>query len=248
MRLKQYLTEKTFNINKDVDYIFNKYFKKLYIAILLDKWDGKFETKTFMSSDLPSKEAQDASKLNPIKIVITTADTGNFYMSLNHYIQLSPNTNVLNILRNYGSIKDATLMVTDRSKIIAFKNELNGVKMKDSIYHELSHWLDDTFHNFFLSKTVKLSLETGKYLQKQGKNNVNASKIEINAQIHTIKQLKRVFSKKWDNLSFMDMLALDGSFSWVWGDLKGREFDIWKKDILKRMAREKLLGKRMTVK
>jgi hypothetical protein len=46
----------------------------------------------------------------------------------------------------------------------------------------------------------------------------------------------------------MDMLALDGSFSWVWGDLKGREFDIWKKDILKRMAREKLLGKRMTVK
>ncbi len=251
MRFLQYLNEKTFNIGKDVDYIYNKYFKKSIQLLKKGKFKmSSFRTKSFKSSDLPSVKAKKASEVNPMNIIVTLSDGGNYYNSVDKKIQLTLNTNALDY---YLNVPMAMRDISDRQKE-SLKAEINGNKMKASIYHELTHWLDDTFHNYHIRKNTEDAYDAflktrdnsmAINVRKLGKDDINATYYEVNAQIHNIKQMKRMHKTIWDKLTFEEMIKLDGSLLATHDTLKGRERVQWKKDILLRMSREKLVGKKM---
>jgi len=56
---------------------------------------------------------------------------------------------------------------------------------------------------------------------------------------------RKISNKKWDLLSFEGMLKNDNSLDFIYTTLRGKEKSQWKRDILTRLNREKLLGKNM---
>jgi hypothetical protein len=246
MRFKQFLQEKTFAIGQDVDFIYNKAYKKFFNALQKgDKNPFKFlSTVIISSSDLKSKQSKKADKINPIKIYCEYDQTGNYYSALQNLIHLTPNVGAIQIHLNHQQPENTL-------QFDAFENELNGVKMKNTIYHELSHWLDDTLHNFHIKKNIKHAYDfkdnPKKFwkIRKEGHEDINATDIEINAQIHAIKQLKRQYRKEWNELNFKTMIRKDGSLYAIFKSLSPKERNEWVKKLLSRMHREKLLGKNM---
>jgi hypothetical protein len=221
MKFKQFLLEKTFNINKDVDYIWDNYYKKFVNNIMNDPdafvqdWDGKpIVWAQFPSSKLPSKSAKKATEINPINIQIGLLLSGNMYKPLQHFITLSPSMGALNAIKQQGyeSIKKRYPRIT---------REFVPDHIKSSTYHELSHWLNDSLHNKNISNRLlgknpsesdheeisKHASDTIKKI-KQKFGDPNASDYELDAQIHGFKQLYRKHKKEWDNMSFIDMLKL----------------------------------------
>jgi hypothetical protein len=74
---------------------------------------------------------------------------------------------------------------------------------------------------------------------------INAHPLEIQAQIHNIKQLHNKYSDQWDTLSFEDMLHMSPSLTSTYRSLPYGLKIKWVKNIKMRMFREGLLGKRM---
>jgi hypothetical protein len=72
---------------------------------------------------------------------------------------------------------------------------------------------------------------------------------EIDAQIHGIKTLKQQHTTaQWNKMTIEELLDFYPPLHGTWTTTKqyGKEVnDIWKKLLLKRMAREKILGKNM---
>ena len=224
MRFKRYLTEKTFNISKDVKYVYEKGFKPLVdslkdinqLSMKLFKTDKNKdffikvrENKNvpfnrIMGNELPSKEAQAASKLNPVEIYTGAFDSGNFYRSKEvrgilddsklSLIQLSINKQALVIALR----KEIYMLPVDQVK--SFLQEFVPARIKATIAHELSHWLNDTMHNFHITNLLKTAHELNNIeVLKLHKKDVNMTHFEIDAQIHGIKQLKMANKKKWDS-------------------------------------------------
>jgi len=251
------LLEKTFNIQKDVDIIYNKFFKKFIDAIkiehILSDYKQYIESSkdvTFGlidSNNLISKDCKKASILSPVKIQCGLYDKGSFYyLGSENFIQISLSYSAVKYLFQNNFI--ITLLSKSEQKAIV--NELTEERVKSTISHELSHWLSDTLHNkhmtnlFILAKELK---QPELVLLKQ--KNVNMTYFEIDAQIHAIKNLKKLNLKNWNNMTLTDIAFKYTSLKSIVRDLYihyGKEIlDIWQKNLIKRMAREKLLGKNM---
>ena len=246
MRFKQYLQEKTFAIGQDVDFIYNKAYKNFFNT-LQKKRKISFKPISMASFELKSKQSKKADSINPITIYCLLDRKGNFYDSIQGIIHLTPNPEAIGLFLDHQLPDDPNLLD-------AFENELNGSKMKETIYHELSHWLDDSLHNRYIKKSIlkaheifKKTGDINKFNKAKalGHEDINADDIEINAQIHNIKQLKRNYRKVWDELGFLTMLKKNGSLYSIYLSLSPKEKKEWVKKILKRMNREKLLGKNM---
>ena len=258
MRLKRYLlTEKTFRIDKDVDYIYKGAFKSF-----IDLWKKKIVDRGFQqlifhaalarrnyvywetdSSKLKGKECQAAHALNPVKILCgVTEDGASWYRIDAKVIFVSFPTEVLRMMI-MGQGPPERLQ-------IAFEKEVSEGKLKATIYHELSHWLNDTLHNYNISNIVNLAAELGRpELKLLGNKDVNMTHFEIDAQIHGIKAIKKIYKKEWDDLTINDVFNYYPSLRGIADNLKNQYgedvFRIWYKLLLKRMWREKLLGKSM---
>lgn len=282
MRLQRYLLrEKTFNISKDVKYIYDKCFdplvKELYkhagkgksldftnmaaIDKILSGKYSSFFTKirsandvTYMTIDsdkLPSKQAKESHKLNPVEIRCGAYAYGNFYRPVEADVSAKKSLIQLSLHHNaLGLILRGDMKQVDVSQLISFYQEFVPSRIKATISHEVSHWMNDTFHNFHISKLLKTARELGKpEIIKLHKKDVNMTSFEIDAQIHGIKQLKMQHRKNWDVLELKDVYLMYASLRFMGGQLYrayGKEVgDIWQKMIVKRLAREKLLGKNM---
>lgn len=263
-RFKEYLMEKTFNINKDVDFIFNNYIKKFRNSIIKGTWDGKTVPQaTFSSKKLSSNVCKVASKKNESIIIVNRFERGGaFYLPTKKVIVVGMNVHVLKFISEFITrigkpVKfEEILKGFPENRKEDFKKELEISRIKGSIHHELSHWLDDTYHGRFIGKIMGRveelqsigEIEKAKELISQGKSNVNLTFLEINAQIHAMIQLKRVNKDIWDSLTFDEMLNLSATFQGLKNlflRIGQKEYQDWKKNILKRMSREKLLGKNM---
>lgn len=130
-----------------------------------------------------------------------------------------------------------------------FLIEFTPEKMKSSIHHEIAHWHDDTKNNRHLLKSINKAKETGngkKYFRKN-EPDINLTKVELEAQIHNIYQLYLNNKDKWDELKFDDLLEMLPTLTTLRSIMKNlNQFDRWKKMLLKRMAREGILGKNMS--
>ena len=249
-----YLEEKTFNLKKDADWIYNKYMKGFKKEIddgifpqkeIIDAaFQGKGATRwEFSSGELKTKSAKLAHKINPVKIQIGVFPTP-AYSPEGTVINLSFNPYVLRILAQHGEMG----LPDDQKK--RFKAEMQKPKLIATISHELSHWVSDTLHNSHIARILDVAKELGSAeIVKLGKQNVNMTYFEIDAQVHGIKSLKQGMPKKqWDTKTMDDVFELYPSLYSIGESLKmhGKDvLNIWLKLLMKRLAREKLLGKNM---
>ena len=247
------LIEKTFNIDQDVNLIYKTYFKK-YIDNF-QKNDilppfGKYGVMT--SSRLKSKKSKEANKLYPVKIICGSFRDGNYnnFNSGNEVIQISLNVNAIENIRG----KDRMPPNMKRS----IENEISEHKTKTTIYHELSHWIGDALHNSYLHKLVARAnsiskddpdrVEKVRKIMRRGKADVNMTAFEVDAQIHGIKQIKKLYRSEWDTMTLVDLFYRYNSLKSIAYTLHKMSPDIykeWVKDLVKRMHRENLLGKNM---
>ena len=247
---KEFLLEKTFNIGKDVDLIYNKIYKKFVTKLNKNQWDGTFPNQIKLSSSmLSSRDAKKAHVINPISVIGFNGGQ-NTYNPVLKKISLNINSSALNVLSapNYN-IEDGAKLLGDRSGV--WRDDISEKRIKGTIYHELSHWIDDTLHNSHIEKMLIHSSEVApRYKQKvrnQGAKGENTSYYEINAQVHALKQMKRSVGKEvYDSWTWDDLIKKSSAIETMMISAKKYgDYERWKKDLLKRLSREKLLGKKM---
>jgi len=241
--IKSILNEKTYNIDDDVDLIYDLFFKKD-----IDKAakTGKVTKRMFKQSStdtsiLKSEECLEAHEINPCKILINLIDS-NHYDPSKKIISLSVNRAAVAVAMDYGGNIDYAATKLDNGNV--FIQEFKKTKIKGSIRHELIHWIDDTLNNKHIFKTLEKA-------QKRNSNtvfknrNVNSSTIEIQAQIGNVIELRRNYTDLWDDISFKDLIGLSPSLNNISNLLKGNERKEWLKKLKSRLYREGLLGKNM---
>lgn len=256
MRLQKYLTEKTFNISGDVDLVYNKCVKpthKYWVKGDLETFGKVMQTGKLLgymsSADLKTKEARAAHELNPIDIYYAFDKEGNYYNPDKEAVHLSLNYQQIDILRDSGYDLQRVENYIGASKMKRFQHELGVSSIKGSIYHELSHWLDDTLHNRHITKMLNRAGENERHAREimtQGHGNVNQTWYEIEAQIHSIKQMKRDNKKEWEMFTWTDVLQQKSPFvGTVRQSLQNAEYDDYMKHLVKRMHREGLLTRNL---
>jgi hypothetical protein len=256
------LLEHTYDIDVDVDFIYTQ----AGYAEFVDSFrngnieackTGKFKDvgrgmpcklKTFSSSKLTSVECMRANKINPIKIYTYIGNnTLSHYNPKNKEISINISARVVEILFNSGPY--AIERITG-SKRIRLYNEISEARIKGTIYHELSHWLNDSLHNRHLNNLLNPTQEpTNQHNKphdiKLGFPNVNLTHFEIDAQIHNIKELRRHYSiEEWNTLTWPDIFNLLPPLSAVYDNIKDSKYkEYWLRKLSSRLNREGLFGK-----
>lgn len=237
------LTEKLMDVDDDVDYLYNTFFKDIIEGIR----QNKTITPDMVSKQLTntgvllSELSVKAHELNPCTIILFNKLNVYEPGKRNIYITISPEA-LYFLLEKNGNYKDAYNSLYDEDKP-TFENDLSEARVKGSIHHELTHWIDDTLNNKHIYNLLRKSSLNPEYGNKRLKY-INVHPLEIQAQIHNIKQLYRYYKNTWDEMSFEEMLNKNPSFYFLQllpNDVKAT----WKKNMLKRMNREGLLGKNM---
>lgn len=256
--LKSYrITEKTFNISKDVDYIYNKGFKKAVydfqkkgiLPPIVSDTTVYFKLHT---SDLKSKDCQEANKLYPVYIYCGVFKEGsfNYFKKGEEHIVISINKDAIQNMEYKDRMTPNTIK--------GIENEITEHRIKAVIYHELAHWISDAKYNSYLHTLTARALniskddpnrnEKIKKVMASGKVDVNMTHFEIDAQIHAIKQIKRSFKKEWDEMTLTDLFykytSLRGIAKTLY-QINSDVYKLWIKDLVKRMNREGLLGNNM---
>lgn len=250
---EQTLMEATFDLDKQVDFIYDRYFAE-YVEELRNSSGNMLAKGVEMidTTDLPrSDKIDEANKLNPCRIVIHNLRKGNVYVPDQQTISITVSPPAVNLILDMG-YEGALRAITTQEQKRQFKTELTEGRVKGSIYHELAHWLDDTLHNRHIKKRIDRAQELGGHAGnkhfKQNNPDVNMTDFERQSQIHNIKQLKRSNEDLWDSLSFDEMIEMNVALGNVARTLKdhGREhYEKWRRQLLQRMAREDLVGASM---
>ena len=240
------LNEKLTNIDDDVNLLYIKYFE--YDVNELER-NGIITNNMFLESKidtsiLKSPESIEVHKLNPCVIKINNGS--NFYQPSTSTISISVSDNALSYVKivSNGNFKQAINNLGNEKQKISLSREFTEERIKGSIHHELAHWIDDTLHNKHIAKRLNKATE----LKNRDLNGipVNATKMEIQAQIHNVKQLHNKYVNIWDTLTFQDMLNYSPPLTSVYNNLNGDTRTKWVRDLKTRMHREDLLGKKMT--
>ena len=232
------LTEKLMEIDDDVDYIYDTYFR----ADLDRVWannkiaHNSFPKRTTDTSILKSPLCVKAHEINPTEIHINYGS--NYYRSdqSKELISISVNSNLIDSALGFRTLDDF-IRTYDTAKY-----DLSEEKIKGSIHHELVHWLDDSLHNRHLSKTIS------KYYEKnKDKNNVDVylKTFEIQALIHNIKQMRRKYEDQWDELTFEELVKITPTLYHLYKSFTPEQKVMFTRKIKIRMSREGLLGKKM---
>src|ERR1035437_3960517 len=243
---KNLLSEQLVNVDEDVDMLYVKYFE--YDVNELAK-TGIIRNDMFLNTEtntviLKSKECVEAHKLNMCIIKINTGS--NFYSPLNNTIGIGISNNSLNYVKTEanGNFRVAIDSLPNDRQKESLSREFNEEKIKGSIHHELAHWIDDTLHNKHIRKRLNKATEIG--TRDLGGIPVNSTKMEIQGQIHNIKQLYNKYKDIWDTLSFSELVKYSPALSTINNNLSGDIKTKWIRDLKTRMHREGLLGKNMT--
>ena len=168
----------------------------------------------------------------------------NGYQPSKSNIYISVNENAKNLVLGFdGDIQEASKYIEEGFRRTNFLREFVPEKIKGSIHHELAHWIDDTFNRGHILKRLNKQVELG---TRNLKNiPVNMTKMEIQGQIHNVKQLYNKYKEIWDELSFMQMVKMSPPLNLIYNELNFEQKKTWTRDLKTRMFRENLLGKKM---
>lgn len=252
---KEYLIEKTYTLDRDVEYLWKKSKLDVFIDAIQnedmdkinrfinttkDTYSGHIFLETD-SSKLTNRNAKAAHKKNPIKIRVGLFKDGSYYQPKSKFLQISINYKAFMLFdQKRYSFTDVEDYIG--TQITRFKNEFTEANVKGSIYHELTHWLDDTRYDQMLYKRVDSKEKL------RGKHaHVNHTEFEVNAQIHKIKQLKKSMGKnEFDNLQWEDLFVRVPSVISNFKNFRNeKEYNVFAKRFIKRMEREKVRPKNL---
>lgn len=268
--LKTLLNESTFNLNRDVDYIYREggiqkfvksfqsnteWWKKMFVSyrhapagsVGIIRFGRQID-----GTELPSKLIRKYAELRPLVIKCGLSQSP-FYQPAegsNHpdydLIVITPNVDVIQLSYDYA---DPANLLPSNARTM-FSNEVTEHRPKSAIYHELAHWLDDVTRNRHLEKMLSHASELSRPdLLRLGKKDVNMTYFEIEGQIHSLKQLKRSFAKEWDSFTLNDIFVRYTALAHIYLTILSKYgkdvVDIWQRNLVKRMHREGLLGKNM---
>lgn len=239
---KYLLNEKTYDIDRDVDWLYNQGFKQLISYINKNNIkDAKKITDNepwliIKSDKLKDEECVLANDKNPVNIIFNI-NSGNYYIPSKQEIGLALNNSAYNLLVSMGWD-----FIFDQigSQYKRFKSEFTESSIKGSIYHELSHWINDTLHNKNISKEL--------YKRKEHDyGNINLHHIELDAQVHAIKQLKRSLSD-WEEIGWFDIIEKKPSFHHIFSVATSNKslYKDYMKRLTKRLVREDLFNKKLS--
>jgi len=212
-RLYNFLNEEVFNISKDdIDFLYKPlipWVKKINIAISnydikrLEviryeinklKW-GKNAlntriVKVFDSNVLKSDICKVANDIRPIKIFI------GFVYPVWH---LFKNEVHCGINRRYflGDINDVFI------KTLKPNMKMNNIKA--NIRHEITHWIDDTLNNDYMTKIYKT--QDWEVIAKSGGGEIESTDWEIKAQVSAVDEIIRRLSKKIKDILTFDIIV-----------------------------------------
>lgn len=261
------ILENTFDVEKDVNFLYKMgKFNQIIDSVreyLFQNAPHKLQTDILQnkdlifakidSSELKDEDSRQAHKLNPVTIFLGVFKSGSIYDPISKIIYVSLNYNVLRIFLQYGKFgknKIKSVIVKKSEKASVF-NEITTSRIKSTIAHELSHWIDDSLHNNHIHNLLSRANDLkNSDILKLGQKNVSMTYFEIEAQIHGIKNLKKIKKKIWDTLTLTDVFFIYSSLRSIVIKILS-EYDesvvnIWLKNLIKRMSRGGLLGKNMT--
>lgn len=250
------LNEKVFDLGSDIDLIIERSgIGKFYSEILgggrpyYDEimGDGEIVFLIMSSEELRSVDAMRAHSVNPIHILVGFASGGvqSQYNPYESYVLASPNRKFFKSLYSDGV---SGLDSGDRE---IYESELGIERLKQTLAHELSHWISDSLHNSHIRRKLDRANELGRAdYMKLRERDVNMTYFEIDALVHGISELRRGYSlEEWDRLTFRDIMLLYTSMQTIERRLRenyGLDISlIWQKVVMKRMSREGLLGRGM---
>lgn len=200
---------------------------------------------TISSGQLKSKICREAHAINPITFYIYfAAMEGNLYDATKGYVSIGIPESVLRPMLG-------RLDVLDGLHISLIRNEISDVRVKSTIRHEMSHWLDDSLHNRHIRNISLVSSEIFKtnpdkaraYFKKtisQGQDDVYMGGIEVTALVNQIDELRRRLKKsEWDKLTWYDVIMAIPSLQTLNASLGAK----WRQKMFSRLARENLIGK-----
>lgn len=237
MRLDRLIVERLTSVSRDVDMIYTQYFRDAFNYVKkTGKVDSSLLLRARVSSDvLRSGMSKKANKLNPVYIVINDGTDNSYHPKVPRRIRLNVHTEAWSLAKQAGGVTLAASMLVDHLRDM-FLLEFEPHRMKGTIHHELNHWIDDSLNNTHIQQYMDKASASGRSVQD------NQGPIERNSQIHNIVQLKRHLKGEWDTLSFNEMIKMIPILMVVRDKLSPGEFQKWKRNLLKRMAREGLLG------
>jgi hypothetical protein len=239
------LSEKLTEVDSDVDMLYDKYFKDDVDAIERTGFvtSAMFEEAETDTSILTSPDSIKCHELNPCVIKINPGL--NFYNPKHKIIGIGAFKNAISFVMNYakGNIERALEELSDEKQRKSLIKEFTEARIKGSIHHELAHWIDDTLNNKHIEARVDRARERN--TTSLGGIPVDATRMEIQAQIHNVKQVYNKHKDMWDEMTFQDMLELSPSLHSVNNKFTGETRAKWRKELKLRMHREGLLGKNM---
>lgn len=243
---------------------YNGFDDELLNFILDNNNDTYIINDKLSSAHLRSFECKSAYKDNPIQIEIVISNNGSFYSPFHNLLRIAhPKGMYRFIVSKYPRellIKEFNLstlfdymdrdeMLFNKNKII---NEFNDDFLKSRIYHELSHWIDDTKNSRHLLKLMKdldYCKDRAEYLYNKYKHkNINLSYVEINAQVNSIYYLSKKYSKeKWNLMNIYELISRSNTLRAVYNEVRNNYKDLvtWLRLLTTRMYREGILGKNM---
>jgi len=255
--------EAVYAIEKDVDYIYNKAFKRFVddiknnnLSKISDYSKSSTNLKTdfyvqyhkgilfcnFYSDELKSLHCKEANLKKPIQIVCGVfADQSCYSPEIkNNHILISIDVNIANVFLSKQNL-DTT--ITKPNLIKRVKNEVNEGRIKASISHELSHWIDDRKYELF---TKLVNSKDGLLLRQQS---VDTTYFEIQGQVHAVLQIKKFYKDDYEKFTLNDLLDVYNPLAVIAETLLrkyGKEtLNVWLRYLLKRLSREGLLTKYM---
>lgn len=213
--------------------------------------------KTFDSSQLKSENAQKAHAVNPIKINVWLVgprvganSITNAYVPSRSEIHICLDSKVAEAMMH-------RLQTVPHYMLAMLRNEVSDLKHKSTIRHELTHWIDDSLHNFHIRTglgTVQASAKTGnetqtrqifKKVMAHGEEDIYLSPVEITPMVNQIDDFrKRIGQKKYDKLTWKELCIALPSI----GTLNQRYGAYFRKKMFPRLVRENLFGKNFRAK
>lgn len=226
--------------------LFMTIFFKIYVDAV-EKGDSLPDVKflTMSGEEFAKKsknrEIQKAQKIKPLRLLTfnNLNGEGNAYFPSEKRINFSININVYKMIKDDSNIGNNIPL--DQRQF--FNNEITEARIKGSIMHELSHWLNDAFHNNNVSVSSKKDLI--------GKNKgVNRSHqfltdYELDAQVHAIIQYRKKNRIVWNKMTLTEALENMPFYFALKTKVTDSEMKEWKRYMYTRLSRENLLGKKM---
>lgn len=257
------LFEATLNINTLIDYIYKEGFEEFVNEIQNYKLGRKARinkihlknmefSSELLISKMHSPNIKNTLRNHPVTIRTGVFSRGSYYSPKENTIYISINEQAYDILIQNISTKKYREMIQSSVPLQMQKNfeqELNGIKIKATISHEISHWMRDALHGKQITKMVTRAHQNpnkSKRILNRGTGDDYLTDYEIDALIHGIKQTKRAYDdREWDTFTLDDLYDIDPAVNVLVKGFRGSQKRTFMRLLLTRMNREGLLGRNM---